>query len=131
MFNNADEAKRYVDQQLADAQKTAEQAQKMAQEMGAIRVRGTSDDRLVSVTVGQAGNVIDVEFAQPSGASAHQLRSAFMQANSRAQQELVQRIRGLSEEHYGKDSATARVMEEQYQSMFPPPPSTGNRTFGS
>lgn len=119
MFQTEEEARAHVRAQVAASEDRQDKAQQMVAEMAALRVSATSRDQEVTVTLGQGGTVVDVLFDRVDGLDAHQLGSAFMEANHHAQALLQQRVEALSETYYGKDSGTTEVMREQYRAMFP------------
>lgn len=94
-----------------------------AEEYGArttgLRVVGESPDRLATVTVDEVGQMVDLDFGDRfATASAEELRTAILAAQTQAKQRLTNRIREIGEEVYGPDSAAVAVVADSYESRY-------------
>lgn len=122
MFSTEEEARAHVQEQVRAAEQRRHDADEMVGALDRLRVSATSSEQEVTVTLGHGGNVTDVVFDRIDGLDAAQLGSAFLEANRAAQRQVVAQVEQLAERHYGKDTATARVVSSQYRDMFAPPP---------
>jgi DNA-binding protein YbaB len=119
MFDNADESTAYVESLVTQARVNAQKAQEMAERMDALRVPGSSPNGLVSVVLGQSGNLLDVRFEESAlrGDTAR-LRDDVMGAVAQAQGRLTTQVTELAREHYGDASATAAEFSGRYADRF-------------
>lgn len=122
MFNNADDALASVDRLVAQAQQKAEQAERYADNVAALKVTGSSRAG-AEVTLSHTGALLNIELLSAlNNASLEQIRSAVLEANAAAQGQLSQRVAELASESFGQGSDTASEFTRQYTEMFPPVP---------
>lgn len=118
MFSTEEEARAHVQAQLKQAEQRQHGAERMVEELNALRASATSSEREVTVTLGHAGNVVDVQFDRIDGLDAVRLGAAVLEANRLAQQQVLAAVERLAAEHYGESTATTRVFTQQYRSML-------------
>ncbi len=93
-----------------EAQQRLDAAAELQDGLRAARGVGRSTDRTVTVTVGPAGTLVDVDFAEHAERlNREQLRAAVLEAAGRAQQDVTEAVAALTAGMPGADAVREMI----------------------
>lgn len=118
-----------VDHRVAEALELARQAQRLVDQLAALRITGRSGSG-AEVVLSHSGSLVDLSVTaalvdRGSGAApCRQVRAALLEANADAQTRMYDEVARLSADTFGPGSAAAEQVVGQYAGLL------GNRTTG-